>query len=99
MNIAIISRHIYSVLRIYLISLKIVKKKQPQKRFVNVTDQEFYEYIRNANISQTTQLTPDSIDLESTTPKIVYSYASLTRYKEYARPFQNTDTPNTPSHV
>lgn len=73
-NIAIISRHIYSVLRIYLIPLKIVKKNT-QKRFVNVTDQEFYEYIRNANTLQTTQLTTDSIDLESTTQKIVYSSA------------------------
>lgn len=32
MNIAIISRHIYSVLRIYLIPLKIVKKKTTHKK-------------------------------------------------------------------
>lgn len=31
MNIAIISRHIYSVLRIYLIPLKIVKKNTHKK--------------------------------------------------------------------
>lgn len=55
MNIAIISRHIYSVLRIYLISLKIVKKNTQKKdllmlqikNFMSTSEMQIHHKQRN----------------------------------------------------
>lgn len=81
--------------RINRIQLIVVKHKR-KKHF---TDQECYEYIKNVKTSQTTQRTTESIYMESTTQEMVYSSSSLTTNEESARLYQNTDTPNTSSHV
>uniref|UniRef100_A0A8W8JL70 Uncharacterized protein n=1 Tax=Magallana gigas TaxID=29159 RepID=A0A8W8JL70_MAGGI len=61
--------------------------------------QECYEYVKNIKTSQTTQLTTESIDKESTTQEMVYLSSSLTPNEESARLYQNTDTPETSSHI
>lgn len=53
MNIAIISRHIYSVLRIYLIQLKIVEHTQKDllmlqiKNFMSTSEMQIHHKQRN----------------------------------------------------
>lgn len=68
---------------------------------VFLTDQEcyMYVYVKNANAPLTTQLTPDSTDMESTTQEIVYSSSSKTHKEGPARSFQHIESRNTPSHV
>lgn len=63
-----------------------------------LTDQECYEHVNNAKTSHTTQLITDSISMEST-EEIVYSSTSITPLEKSARPFQNIDNQNTPSHM
>lgn len=66
---------------------------------VFLTDQECYEYVKNANTSHTTQISTDSKDMESATQEIVYSSSSITLKEVSARPFQNIESQNTPSHM
>lgn len=66
---------------------------------VFLTDQECYEYVKNANAPLTTQLTTESTDMESTTQEIVYSSSSKTHKEGPARSFQHIESRNTPSHV
>lgn len=61
--------------------------------------QECYEYVKNVKTSQTTQLTTESKDKESTTQGMIYLSSSLTPNEESARLYQDTDTPKTSSHI
>lgn len=61
--------------------------------------QECYEYVKNVKTSQTTQLTTESIDKESTTQGMLYLSSSLTPNKESARLYQDTDIPKTSGHI
>lgn len=54
---------------------------------------------KNFKTSQTTQLTTESIDKESTTQELVYLSSSLTPNEESARLYQDTDSPKTSSHM
>lgn len=63
------------------------------------TDQECYEYVKNVKASQTTQLTTESIDKESTTQGMLYLASSLTPNEESVRLYQDTDTPKTSTHM
>lgn len=60
--------------------------------------QECYEHVNNAKTSYTTQSTTDSMSMEST-GEIVNPSTSITHMENIARPFQNIDNPNTPSHI
>uniref|UniRef100_A0A8W8JGS6 Uncharacterized protein n=1 Tax=Magallana gigas TaxID=29159 RepID=A0A8W8JGS6_MAGGI len=61
--------------------------------------QECYEFFKNVKTPQTTQLTTESIDKESTTQGMLYLFSSLTPNEESARLYQDTDTPKTSSHI
>lgn len=63
------------------------------------TDQECYEYVKNVKASQTTQLTTESIDKESTTQVMLYLASSLTPNEESVRLYQDTHTPKTSTHM
>lgn len=66
---------------------------------VFLTDQECYEYVKNAKAPLKTQLTTDSTDIESTTQEIVHSSSSMTHKEGPARSFQNIESQNTPRHL
>nr|XP_034316570.1 uncharacterized protein LOC105322857 [Crassostrea gigas] len=60
--------------------------------------QECYEHVKNAKTSRTTQLTTESISVESTEEKVNQS-TSVTPMENSARLVQNIDNQNTPSHI
>lgn len=60
--------------------------------------QECYEHVKNAKTSHTTQLTTESISVESTEEK-VYQSTSVTPMENSARLVQNIDNQTTPSHI
>lgn len=63
-----------------------------------LTDQECYEHVKNAKTSHTTQLTTESISVESTEEKVNQS-TSVTPMENSARLVQNIDNQNTMSHM
>lgn len=62
------------------------------------TDQEYHEYVKNLKTLKTTQLTTESIDMESQKEKKSYPSSSLIHDGDTASSFQNTETPNS-SHM
>lgn len=61
--------------------------------------QECYEYVKNVNMSHTTQISTDLKDTESATQEIVYSSSSIILNEVSASPFQNMESQNTQSHI
>lgn len=84
------------IFRIILIQLKVVQHKKAALLYF--TDQKYYEYVRNLKTLKTTQLTTESIDMESTKQKKSYPSSSLIHDGDTASSFQNIETPNS-SHM
>ncbi|XP_052691098.1 uncharacterized protein LOC128168967 [Crassostrea angulata] len=75
-------------------------KNCPSHYFSNETFkyQECYEHVKNAKTAHTTQLTTESISVESTEEN-VYQSTSVTPMENSARLVQNIDNQNTMSHI
>lgn len=84
------------IFRIILIQLKVVQHKKAALLYF--TDQEYYEYVKNLKTLKTSQLTTESIYMESTKQKKSYPSSSLIHDGDTASLFQNIETPNS-SHM